>query len=234
MDYNNAPPPVKFLHKSKVVGGLEKLASTGPLSVALIGPPGSGKTTLAFWIAVDILMSMGRSYEDAVKLILDNHPYSLPDLVRRFYMGVNCGAKPPIFFLDDALPNWFSLMRSGEGQAFWVSFLRYHRMLSDLLFITMQRPNTGMTPERVFYVTKVISGGGRVMTIASRWSRFVNREGSLKYSQTLLSFPWRRDFALPSSVAEAVEAAKSNLLRLPMKPRELNRLIRDAAGVQCR
>lgn len=234
MDYAHAPPPVKFLHRNKLVIELEKLARAGPLNLELIGPPGSGKTTLLYWLAVDVLMARdGLSYGDAAALIRANHPKSIPELINMFYRSVNCEVKLPIFFLDDAIPNWFIFNTSGRGRAFWSSFQKYHRVMSDLFFVSAQTPTKGITPERSFRVRKAVSRHGRVVPVASRLSRYVDKVGNLKFNQSSISLPWRRDYAMPPDVAGDVEESKRGMMGVMLKPKQLEMIIAAAIKSGC-
>ena len=249
VDY--VPPAVNVLFKyvgvedetsplSLVLGFVNSLAD---FAIAFIGSPGSGKTTLAYWLAYTALLRLLVKANEVLKLSIDPlsidlhavlralHPTSLEDLVSLMNYGEQC-SRLPLLLLDDAIPTWWALNTSRLGRQFYSKFMSFYRNWAGMVFITLQYKHTlRVLPMPRYYLR--LNAVRSIIEVT--WYRTLVREietagGTATRSsgrsvhRALIPYNPRGTFKLPQDFEQDTIMAKANFRRV-YRARELDAIL---------
>ena len=225
---------------SLVLGFTNSLAD---FAIAFIGSPGSGKTTLAYWLAYTALLRLLVKANEVLRLGIDPlsidlhavlralHPTSLEDLVSLMNYGEQC-SRLPLLLLDDAIPTWWALNTSRLGRQFYSKFMSFYRNWAGMVFITLQYKHTLRVLPMPRYYLRLNAVRG---VVEVTWYRTLVREietaggtatRSSGYSvhKVLIPYNPRGTFKLPQDFEEDTYAAKANFRRV-YRARELDAIL---------
>ena len=216
---------------SLVLGFVDSLAD---FAIVFIGLPGSGKTTLAYWLAYTALLKLLKKANDVLGLGIDPlsidlhavlralHPTSLEDLVTLMNYGERC-RRLPLLFLDDAIPTWWSINASRLGRQFYSKFMSFFRNWAGMVFITTQYNNAfkAMRGLPRYYVMhnapqKVIevSWYRRLIRTVRTAVGPTNAVGKYAVYRVAIPYDPGGPFRLPPDFEEDTAAAKANFRRV--------------------
>ena len=249
VDY--VPPAVNALFKyvgvedetsplSLVLGFTNSLAD---FAIAFIGSPGSGKTTLAYWLAYTALLKLLVKANEVFKLGIDPlsidlhavlralHPTSLEDLVSLMNYGEQC-SRLPLLLLDDAIPTWWALNTSRLGRQFYSKFMSFYRNWAGAVFITLQYKHTLRVLPMPRYYLRLNAVKG---VVEVTWYRKLvkeietaggtaTRDSGYSVHRAFIPYNPRGSFKLPQDFEQDTYTAKANFRRV-YRARELDAIL---------
>ena len=249
VDY--VPPAVNALFKyvgvedetsplSLVLGFVNSLAD---FAIAFIGTPGSGKTTLAYWLAYTALLKLLVKANEVLRLGIDPlsidlhtvlralHPTSLEDLVSLMNYGEQC-SRLPLLLLDDAIPTWWALNTSRLGRQFYSKFMSFYRNWAGAVFITLQYKHTlRVLPMPRYYLRLNAVKGVVEVTWYRKLVREIEtaggtatRDSGYSVHRALIPYNPRGSFKLPRDFEQDTYTAKANFRRV-YRARELDAIL---------